>query len=556
MTPNIQETEPMSLRPMLRAAVLASLCLAFPSLAVSAAATAGAPGGQKAAIPEVQGGYLIHRAVEGDTLVKLASRYLQKRNNWQPLQKLNQIEDPTRIRPGTLIRIPVPDIRREAADLKVIASQGDVQVEGGRLSTGTAVKEGQQINTGDNGFVTVQLADGSTLTVQSKSRVKVDSARQLVNTGGVLDSVFRVVSGRVEAGVERQRGPAARFEVRTDTSTMGVRGTRFRVSAETGGKVARSEVVEGKVAVKSEGTGSPELGLEAGFGTVVEAGKAPLPPVALLPAPRMPDGALRFERTAASIKVSGVDGAKSYRALVAVDAAFKDVRADVQADKPEFVLPALPDGNYVLRVRAVDALGLEGQDAEKPFVLAAQPEPPEMKAPPPAARIAQPRVAFEWTPASGADRYTLQVARDEGFKEVVLSEERVMEPRYQPSRALGSGRYVWRLASVTAAGKQGPWSDPAAFVIQADLADPDVPQWVDGKLRFSWRGEAGLRYQVQIATDSKFRKVVLDQVADGPQLLMDRPAVGVYYMRYRMADSPAGSPFSTSQIVDVYPLGR
>lgn len=535
-------------------------CLPAASAEPAASSGTGKPVSAKAAIQppalQAQGGYFIHTAVQGDTLIKLANRYLQKRHLWQPLQKLNQIEDPTRIKPGTLIRIPIPDMRREAVDLKVLAAQGDVQADGGRLAPGAVVKEGQKINTGDNGFVTVQLADGSTLTVQSKSQVKVDSARQLVNTGGVLDSVFRLVSGRVEAGVERQRGPAARFEVKTDTSTMGVRGTRFRVAAEAGGKIARSEVITGKVGVAAEGVKAAEVGIEAGFGTVVEAGKAPLPPVALLPAPVLAEGTLRFDRPAIRYKVAAVEGARAYRMQVAADAAFKDIRADVRTEQPEFTLPALDDGEYRLRVRAVDALGLEGRDAERGFTLAARPEPPALMAPAPDARIALANIRFEWAASTEATRYHLQVARDASFKESVVGEASLAGNQFTLPKALPAGEYVWRLAAITALGKQGPWSDVARFKVQPDLADPDVPQWVGGRLRFSWRGEAGIKYQFQLASDANFRRIVVDRVTDKPEVILDRPPVGVYYMRYRLADESGKTAFSGTQVVDVYPLGR
>jgi hypothetical protein len=516
-----------------------------------------------AALPAVKvapaGAFYVHTAAQGDTLIKLADRYLEKRNNWQSLQKLNNIENPTRIRPGTPIRIPIPDMRREPADMKVLAAQGDAQADGTRLTTGGSVKEGQKLATGDNGFVTLQLADGSTLTVQSKSRVNVDNARRLANTGGVLDTVFKVVSGRVEAGVERQRGPAARFEVKTDTSTMGVRGTKFRVAADEGGKVAKSEVLTGKVGVTAEGVAAPEMGLDAGFGTLVEAGKAPLPPVALLPEPGLGAVPPRFEKTQFAFRVEPVTGATAYRAQVARDAGFKDVQADVLANGAEIALRGLPDGEFFLRVRAVDKLGLEGKDAQRAFTLAARPEPPITSVPAPGSRLGEAAVKFEWASNVEAGGYRLQLARggDAAFASPVIDERSIANNRYQLAKPLAAGEYVWRVSSVTAEGKVGPWGDPLKFSVRPALSDPDVPQVQGGTVRFSWKGDAGVRYQFQLASDSYFRKIVSDLVTDKPEVILDRPAVGTYYMRYRIVDGDVVTgPFSTSQSVDIYPLGR
>lgn len=517
---------------------------------------------QSAAKSPPAGAFYVHTAAQGDTLIKLADRYLEKRHNWQGLQKLNSIENPTRIKPGTAIRIPIPEMRREPADMKVLAAQGDVQADGTKLAAGGAVKEGQKLATGENGFVTLQLADGSTLTVQSKSKVNVDNARKLANTGGVLDTVFKVVSGRVEAGVERQRGPAARFEVKTDTSTMGVRGTKFRVAADEGGKVARSEVLTGKVGVSAAGVAAAELGLDAGFGTLVEAGKAPLPPVALLPAPGLGGVPTRFERTQFAFRIEPVPGAKAYRAQVARDEGFKDVQADVLANGTEIPLRGLPDGEFFLRVRAVDSLGLEGKDAQRGFTMAARPEPPNLSLPSAGAGLGVAAVRFEWASSADAATYRIEITRgsDAAFAKPVVHEGKIAGNRYQIAKPLAPGEYLWRVSGVTALGKAGPWGEPLRFSVRPMLADPDVPQVLGSKVRFSWKGgtnDATMRYQFQLASDSYFRKIVTDLVTDKPEVLIDRPPVGTYYMRYRIAEGGTGSgPFSSSQSVDIYPLGR
>ena len=129
--------------------------------------------------------YFVHTAKDGDTLIGLASRYLVKPNKWPPLQTLNKIADPTRIRPGTPIRIPLSDMKTEAATANVIALSGPVESSAGKLTPGTEIGEGTNIKTGDNGFVTLRLADGSTMVVQSKSQVKLDIARTIANSSGV-----------------------------------------------------------------------------------------------------------------------------------------------------------------------------------------------------------------------------------------------------------------------------------------------------------------------------------------------------------------------------------
>ena len=65
---------------------------------------------------------------------------------------------------------------------------------------------------------------------------------------------MKLESGRIETGVAKQKNSGARYEIRTPTSNMGVRGTMFRVGADESGKRGQGEVVEGLVAVTSSGT--------------------------------------------------------------------------------------------------------------------------------------------------------------------------------------------------------------------------------------------------------------------------------------------------------------
>ena len=72
----------------------------------------------------------------------------------------------------------------------------------------------------------------------------------------------------------------------------------------------------------------------------------------------------------------------------------------------------LPDGDYVLRVRAIDAQGLEGRDADLRFRLKARPEPPLPSAPAPRAVTVGGRVEFAWAANPQAATYELQLAAE------------------------------------------------------------------------------------------------------------------------------------------------
>ena len=312
----------------------------FTTLAFAFSVLAGAASAQPAAQ------YYVHSAQSGDTLIGVAKRYLIKSNDWQSLQKLNKIANPNRIRPGTAIRIPLLEMNTDLAPAKVVAIEGPVESSSGKLAVGSAIGEGQDIKTSDNGFVTLKLADGSTFVVQSKSKVKLDAARTVANTNGIPVTRIALESGRVEAQVEKQKGAGAgRFEVRTPTSNMGVRGTKFRVSTDESANTSRGEVIEGIVNVAGSDPGRA-LDLNAGFGTIVAQNTPPIPPVKLPAAPDLSSIPKLQERPVLRFKFAEAPGVSGYRAQIATDSGFNQMRAEAVFKTAEAKFADLADGQY------------------------------------------------------------------------------------------------------------------------------------------------------------------------------------------------------------------
>ena len=499
--------------------------------------------------------YYTHSAKAGDTLIHLAKRYLIKPQNWQSLQKLNKIADPHRIRPGTAIRIPLGDMKTTAAIASVVSLEGPVESTAGTLKVGSAISEGQGIKTGENGFVTLKLADGSTLVVQSKSQVRLEVARTIANTGGVPVTRATLESGRVEAKVAKvqKRGDAAgRFEIVTPTSNMGVRGTEFRVASDADGKASRGEVLEGIVNV-ADAAATKNVNLTAGFGTVVAQGKQPSQPVKLSAAPDLQATAKLQERVLLRFKFAESSGASGYRAQVAADSGFTDLRAEGVFKTAEAKFADLADGAYFLRVRAIDNNGIEGSDAVTPFRLKARPEPPFTSAPANKSKFSGDTATFNWASASEAASYRFQLARDATFATLVADEKSHGGVTYTPAAKLTPGEYHWRAASVRKDGDNGPFGDVQSFTLKPVPAVPNPPKDEGGRIGFSWGAEPMQRFEFQLARDATFKNLVMEKTLDKPEISIDKPGeAGIYFMRYRATD-PDGfvAPFSSAQSFEV-----
>ena len=122
-------------------------------------------------------------------------------------------------------------------------------------------------------------------------------------------------------------------------------------------------------------------------------------------------------------------------------------------------------------------------------------------------------------------------------------------------RLLDPGQYYWRIASVATGSDQGPYSDAQDFSVRKIPESPtaEPPQMDEKSLSFSWRaGDAGSKYQFQLAANSDFSQPLVDQTLDVNQTRIDRPGPGKYFLRIKTIDGDgfAGS-FGAAQLVDV-----
>lgn len=361
---------------VVRIFLAAFLALAMPGPAVAQPASTGLP----APPADIE-----YTARPRDTMIGIARRYLidgQKHEVQRALWEHNKLRDKDRIVPGQVIRIPENWMKDDANSITLAHVEGDVQSKGQPLRAGAKLAPGDDFKTGRDGYVTIKLSDGSTLVLQPGSDLAIEGVRKSP-LAPAADAQFSLKNGRVEATVTKRNPDGARFEVRTPIAVAAGRGTKFRVVADDAKKTATSEVIEGTVQVNDTGNlGS--VALNAGFGTKVTEGQAPLPPRALLPAPRLWTGLRLWVRRPVRLNFTRLAGAVNYRLLVARRKDFADVISETLLSTNEIVLPELDNGAYFLKVRGIDDLGLEGRDALADLVLQLDPAPAPVPAPVPA----------------------------------------------------------------------------------------------------------------------------------------------------------------------------
>ena len=90
---------------------------------------------------------------------------------------------------------------------------------------GELFASGDVVKSSENGRAVLTFFDGSTLTVETGSMVKVTTLNRLDN-GGIQLTIEQTL-GRSWASVSKLKTADSKFEIKTPTSTATVRGTAF-----------------------------------------------------------------------------------------------------------------------------------------------------------------------------------------------------------------------------------------------------------------------------------------------------------------------------------------
>lgn len=489
----------------------------------------------------------------GDTPLKIGRDYLKRPADWEAMLKHNKIANDRVLPARTRIRIPVELLKVTPAPVEVTHVEGNVRVkpDGGGfrpLAVGDRLTGGETVLTGPKSFAGYRLADGSKLTQQDSSKLAFGRLAAYGKTG-MVSTELDLQGGRIEAGASKQVGPAGGFTVRTPVAVAGLRGTAFRLNVSEDGKTLRNEVLEGAVGVAAE---NREVLVAMAQGTVAEQGKPPEPPRPLLPAPSVDGLPARVVDLPLQFAWPGQDAAKAWRAQVATDAGFQKIRLDSLTDRPEIRWEtALPDGPYFLRVRAVDAAGLEGLNADHPFTLSARPLPPPQVTPADSERAYQESVAFTWAASEGAQGYLLHMAPAADFPPGKTLERR-LEAVLRHTEKLSPGTYHWRIASLDEQGQPHGWSAARVVRVQPLPAAPKAETRTDnGQVAFAWAPVAGAAsYDLEITRRADFGTPETKlRVGDNKASANLKPGRYAWRIRALEADGQAGAWSKPSPLI-------
>jgi hypothetical protein len=491
---------------------------------------------------------LIHRIRAGETLYSVAEKYTGQPDRWAEVQRYNRIEDARRLVPGTPIRIPSSLRGGELSTFATAAYvMGDVRyarpgdTQANPLQTGARLTEGTRIEVGAEAYVRLEMIDGSVVRMPAGTVARLARVRSLKG-GRTAETLIQLEAGNLDASVHPMRGRSGAFEIHTPLAIATVRGTEFHVGVKPDAAVT-SEVTQGIVLLRGKLRGKGQRGaasrqLRAGQGAGVDSTGGVGPVRTLAKAPDL---------SALPITVSDADfvrlslpaspGIASYRVEIATDEALRQVVRSGMSGPDGVQFAGLDDGIYTIGVRAIDAAGLLGAERRRTLRVKARPVAPLFQQPGRDEKVVGESVELACTQPTDAQRFKLQISKDEMFQMLEVNESALTACRYRA--ILSPGRYFWRLASVRLlegnVEDQGPFSRSQGFDVEA--APPGTPAMAasgeDGSVSVSWAGVPGDQYLVQVARDSAFADLLYDQMQTEFFLSLPGQLPGTYYVRIR-----------------------
>ncbi|MGE0498369.1 MAG: FecR domain-containing protein [Ramlibacter sp.] len=364
-----------------------------------------------------------------DKLIVMARELLVRPDAWAEVARFNRMKDPTFIKPGQRVNIPLRLLKFEPASARIISTAGDVRLGGTAATVGMAVPEGGRLQTAANSSAIVELGDGSQVKLLPNTLAEVVSnrgyaMRDASASGSTtwFSGFMRLSLGALETAAARIQNRATPLQIETPTSLVGVRGTQFRVAYDDPvSRNARTEVVEGLVRADNPAQQSG-ADLPGGTGAIINPAVREVRVVKLLPAPDLTAQPGELTRPVTVLPMPVLAGATAFRVQVASDDRFSRIVRDLKVTAPGVDLASLDNANWYTRVRGIDAQGLEGLDAVKLIAIKA---PTRWRVTSSSLSIRNGQNVLAWTAeqANGqplsAPRYSAELASDEAFGNVL-----------------------------------------------------------------------------------------------------------------------------------------
>lgn len=397
----------------------------------------------------------LYKVQPGDSIWSISQELLKNWRDWHKVVSFNHLNENDNIRPTSFIRIPKMLVAERAATVSIMEISGAVTIaingETKPLAAGTVIEAGSIIETKESSSLLIEFEDKTQILMLEKTQLHVHTASMLGENSNVINIRVEISRGEVEVNANPVKSDNSYFLIHTPAAHATTRGTRYRIRAD--GDAMAAEVIEGDISVANT---KGLTGVTAGFGTVAYRGEAPQKPRKLLAKPVLDSlqGAIRL--LPSSVMWAPIAGAVQYRVQLSLANDFSTILHDRTISKPEIALPmSCADQTVFMRVKGVDASGLQGKEAVVTLIVKARPLPTV----PVISSVVANEEAIDiiWRKGSDTEHYQLQLSRDKEFKEILIDENFTSTSAKLP-KGDKKGNFYIRMRGVGHDNYSGDWS--------------------------------------------------------------------------------------------------
>lgn len=258
----------------------------------------------------------------------------------------------------------VPSSEAAIGAARIVSFSGDVKVNGLQTHVGAEVPAGHVIRTGADGLAKLLLVDKSIVDLARNTAFTIESSEPDVG------SVTKLDFGMVRSSIQKKLEKKIKFQMRTKTSVLAVRGTEFIVRSALGG--AGGKQVADQVTVRD---GQVAVGIGSSVPRMLNAGDQ-----------MMAIG--RFENNQVKVDMDQIKVAQikpEAMAALTSQATVQDQTFNNKVEVSSGTKPGAPGGEATLAVAAATVMkeagpppgsapGADGKDGKRP----PPPPPPPM----------------------------------------------------------------------------------------------------------------------------------------------------------------------------------
>ncbi len=231
---------------------------------------------------------------------------------------------------------------------------------------GNLFRQSDGIRTAVKSLAKLNFVDGSDVIVNENSVAVIRNSRidRLTNE---TDVEITVSSGGLLARLSTNAVERSNYQVNVESATTTLKSRNFYAERTEDRRVILSNY-NGEATVTAE---SSSVTLEENQGTIVVRGREPLPPIDLLPAPRLSwsgtDSVIYQEQI--TLTWNAITGSARYEVDLSPTPFFDKTITQYSSTAPRLSLADLPEGTSYIRVRAYDRQALRGVDSPTYRVL-------------------------------------------------------------------------------------------------------------------------------------------------------------------------------------------